>query len=73
MLKALLAGSALACVAVAGPTGTFLPRPAAARLQAVLVNSAGASMVLCAGSGYVPVEFRRPARIIIQPGTAPTC
>ncbi|MFI7642587.1 hypothetical protein [Nonomuraea sp. NPDC049400] len=112
--KALLAGSVLACVAVAGGAGTaHAANAAGGRLtligdigavtftyptcqpprqyhsqlreiqsfvnqpppgcQAVLVNRAGASRVLCVGSGDVPFEFRQPTSIIIQPGTAPDC
>ncbi|TDD21336.1 hypothetical protein [Nonomuraea diastatica] len=41
--------------------------------QAVLVNRAGASKVLCVGHGYVPSEFSRASLVRIQPGTAPAC
>ncbi|WP_336216130.1 hypothetical protein [Nonomuraea sp. LPB2021202275-12-8] len=41
--------------------------------QAVLINSAGASKVLCVGRGTVPAEFRNAALVRVQPGTAPPC
>jgi hypothetical protein len=111
MTRALLAGSALACLAVVGMTGTahaasgrltltsgtgsvtvfydacqpprsyqpqlyvvdtFDNQPASG-CQAVLINRAGASTVLCVGRGSVPTEFRQAPRVVIQPGIAPTC
>ncbi|MFF4616423.1 hypothetical protein [Nonomuraea jabiensis] len=61
MAKALLAGSAPACLTVAGTAGTAY----AART--------GASQVLCVGRGSLPPELRQVLRVRIQPGTAPPC
>ncbi|MCA2220814.1 hypothetical protein [Nonomuraea aurantiaca] len=110
-VKAFLATSALACMAVVGTAGAAdaaggrltlisgtgaatitystcqTPRPYPVQqpvidafineplpgCQAVLVNTSGTRKVLCVGRGSVPVEFRRSARVIIQPGTAPAC
>ncbi|MCF6473796.1 hypothetical protein FAF44_36245 [Nonomuraea sp. MG754425] len=41
--------------------------------QALLINQAGASTVLCVGRGTVPAEFRQVRLVQLQPGTAPPC
>jgi hypothetical protein len=41
--------------------------------QVALINSAGATSVLCAGRGVVPVEFRQDPRVRVQPGTSRPC
>ncbi|GAA3672880.1 hypothetical protein GCM10022224_041430 [Nonomuraea antimicrobica] len=50
---------------------TFVNQPAPG-CQALLVD-AGRSVVLCAGSGTVPIAFRNARFVRFQPGAAPDC